>query len=217
MDNFSLSPLFQSIVLVFETLQLLGLVYDNTIPKIRHAEASRYLIDLLSYTQFNTAIQTEFSSLRLPLLYFTIAVIFSVWVFAAITLFYYDSKDRSNKALFKYSEKICIFLIGFTSTIYMIPIVQILMSTIICTKGSPFSASITECYKGSHAVEVTFTLICVILYLMQLLFCSVMLNDINPFTKTPFSSFTPYYSTFKVVPKIIFPLIIISDAKVNPS
>jgi hypothetical protein len=215
MDNYKISVLSYNFLIILEALQILFFAYQNTLPYMWTNQVIKYSLEVLNYIQFDKISETNDNAVKMSVFYICIITIAAVYLFFLIITIYFDSKDRHNKATFKYSVKLCCFFLILHNTVLTIPIYQSIFNMLICVSGSRYSASVEKCYSGVSLLNLILACFATLLFFIELLFANLFLNEMNPSSKLPQASFNLNQNFLKMIIKILLPLFTAMDGSVG--
>lgn len=147
----------------------------------------------------------------MSIFYISLFTIVSVYIFFIVIVYHYEHKERHNRTLFKYSVKLCCFFLILHNTILTIPFFQLIFNMLICNKNSSYCTNVTVCYRDASLANAIFGIIGLLLFLVELTFTNLFINDMNPNSKLPSASFNLNQNLLRMVYKLFFCLFTVMD------
>lgn len=213
MDSFKVSMLSYNFLLVVECFQILFFAYQNNLPYMWTDQPVKYSLEILNFIQAERILEADDDAVKIAIFYIILASVVAVVIFIVVITMHYDHKERHNRTLFKYSVKLCCFLLLLHNTIITIPAFQLIFNMIICTQDSKYSASVDNCYQGVSLLNLILGILTGIILFIELLFVNLFLNEMNPSAKLPSASFNINQNLLKIMYKVFFCLFTVMDSE----
>lgn len=161
--------------------------------------------------QFEKILQSKDNAVKMPVFYIALATIVMVFLLIFIIGYHYDNKERHNRSIFKYSVKLCIFMLVIHNSILSIPIFQLIFNMIICQAASIYCMNSGTCYQGLSLLNAVFGVLTLLLFLIEISFFNLFVNEMNPVSKLPSASFNLNQNLLKMLYKLFLSLFSVMD------
>jgi heme/copper-type cytochrome/quinol oxidase subunit 2 len=122
-------------------------------------------------------------------LYLTMSLLLCSLLAYLYLLYKHRKIDDTNLVINGYNSLLWIlatYMVLFL-TVFDISFTSVIFSFLYCQSSSPYNLSLV-CYDNNYILHLFFTIISLLIFILQTLFLNILFHDNNIFSKTPFAN-----------------------------